>query len=38
MHTLGKVDGIEYLDAVIVLLQQSATLDHDATFWVGYNE
>ena len=38
MHTLGKVDGIEYLDAVIVLLQQPAALDHDTAFRVGNNE
>ena len=32
MHTLGKVDGIEYLDAVVVFLQQPAALDYDAAF------
>ena len=38
VHTFGKVDGIEYLDAVVVLLQQSAALDHDAAFRVGDDE
>ena len=37
VHTLGKVDGIEYLDAVIVPLQQPAALDHDAALRVGDN-
>ena len=38
VHTLGKVDGIEYLDAVIVPLQQPAALDHDAALRVSDNE
>ena len=38
VHTLGKIDGIEYLDAVVVLLQQSAALDHDTAFWIGDDE
>lgn len=38
VHTFGKVDGIEYLDAVVVLFQQSAALDHDAAFRVGDDE
>ena len=38
MHTLGKIDGVEYLDAVVVLLQQFAALDHDTAFWVGDDE
>lgn len=32
VHTLGKIDGVEYLDAVVVLLQQFAALDHDTAF------
>ena len=38
VHTLGKIDGVEYLDAVVVLLQQFAALDHDTAFWVGDDE
>ena len=34
VHTLGKIDGVEYLDAVVVLLQQSAALDYNAAFGV----